>query len=139
MRKTLKVTSLSLGLALTPAYASVHANHHTYHRHHCAHHHTLRRHRAYADGRPRAWCGWYMRTLYGGGPEYNLARNWAERGEPSAAAIGVIVVWPHHVGLITGRTPGGQWIVKSGNDGHVVRERPRSVANAISFRRISRA
>ena len=47
--------------------------------------------------------------------------------------VGVIVVWAHHVGLITGRTD-GQWIVKSDNDGHAVRERPRSVAGAIAFR-----
>jgi hypothetical protein len=46
-----------------------------------------------------------------------------------------VVVWPHHVGMITGRTPDGQWIVKSGNDGGgVARERPRSVAGAIAFR-----
>jgi hypothetical protein len=42
-----------------------------------------------------------------------------------------VVVWSHHVGMITGRTAGGQWIVKSGNDGGRVRERPRSVAGAV--------
>jgi hypothetical protein len=45
-----------------------------------------------------------------------------------------MVVWSHHVGMITGRTANGQWIVKSGNDGHRVRERPRSIAGAIAFR-----
>jgi hypothetical protein len=45
-----------------------------------------------------------------------------------------MVVWSHHVGMITGRTSDGQWIVKSGNDGHGVRERPRSLAGAIAFR-----
>jgi hypothetical protein len=45
------------------------------------------------------------------------------------------VVWRHHVGIITGRS-GGQWIVKSGNDGHTVRERPRSVSGAIAFRAV---
>ena len=30
--------------------------------------------------RPGKWCGWWMRTQLGGGPEYNLARNWARRG-----------------------------------------------------------
>ena len=38
---------------------------------------------------------------------------------------------PHHVGMITGRTAGGEWIVRSGNDGARVRERPRSVAGAV--------
>jgi len=41
----------------------------------------------------------------------------------------------YHVGMITGRTANGQWIVKSGNDGGgVARERPRSIAGAIAFR-----
>jgi hypothetical protein len=46
------------------------------------------------------------------------------------------VVWRHHVGIITGRV-GRQWIIKSGNDGHAVRERPRSIAGAIAFRAVS--
>ncbi len=29
--------------------------------------------------------------------------------------IGVVVVWSHHVGIITGQAPDGQWIVHSGN------------------------
>jgi hypothetical protein len=29
----------------------------------------------------------------------------------------------------------GHWIVRSGNDGHAVRTRPRSLAGAIAFRR----
>lgn len=99
-------------------------------------------HRTFASnrvsgGRPGAWCGWYARSLVGRdpGPEYNLARNWAHWGHASSPSVGVMVVWPHHVGMITGRTPDGQWIVKSGNDGGgAVRERPRSVAGAIAFR-----
>lgn len=84
--------------------------------------------------RPGKWCGWYMRTLFGGGPEYNLARNWAKRGTPTGPQVGAVVVWPHHVGLITGKDANGRWIVKSGNDSNAVRERPRSVAGAIAFR-----
>jgi hypothetical protein len=89
-----------------------------------------------SGGRPRAWCGWYARSLVGRDPgvAYNLARNWARWGRPSGPAVGVMVVWSHHVGMITGRTSDGQWIVKSGNDGHGVRERPRSLAGAIAFR-----
>jgi hypothetical protein len=81
--------------------------------------------------RPSRWCGWWMRTQKGGGPELNLARNWAHWGRPSGPQVGALVVWPHHVGMITGRAADGQWIVKSGNDGGRVRERPRSVAGAV--------
>lgn len=80
--------------------------------------------------RPSRWCGWWMRTQKGGGPELNLARNWAHWGRPSGPQVGAVVVWSHHVGMITGRSASGQWIVKSGNDGGRVRERPRSVAGA---------
>lgn len=82
-------------------------------------------------GRPRAWCGWWMRTQLGGGPEYNLAANWRHYGRPSGPRVGAVVVWPHHVGMITGRAANGMWIVKSGNDGNAVRERARSVAGAV--------
>lgn len=65
---------------------------------------------------------------------YNLARNWARYGSRAhGPAIGTIVVWPHHVGRIIGGSPGA-WVVRSGNDGHRVRERVRSVARAIAFR-----
>lgn len=83
-------------------------------------------------GRPRQWCGWWMRTQLGGGPEFNLAANWRRWGSPvSGPQVGAVVVWPHHVGIITGQTAGGKWIVKSGNDGGRVRERARSVAGAV--------
>ena len=83
------------------------------------------------DPRPARWCGWWMRTQKGGGPELNLASNWRHWGRPGGPQIGAVVVWRHHVGMITGRTAGGEWIVKSGNDGGRVRERPRSVAGAV--------
>ena len=82
-------------------------------------------------GRPRAWCGWWMRTQLGGGPEFNLAANWRRYGRASGPQIGAVVVWPHHVGIITGRASNGRWIVKSGNDGGRVRERAQSVAGAV--------
>ena len=87
------------------------------------------------DPRPAKWCGWQMRQWLGVPDRaFNLARKWASYGtRANGPGVGVIVVWAHHVGLITGRTD-GQWIVKSGNDGHAVRERPRSVAGAIAFR-----
>jgi hypothetical protein len=88
-------------------------------------------------GRPAAWCGWYMRQQVGAdpGPEYNLARSWARYGSNAGGpSVGTIVVWRHHVGRIVGQV-NGQWIVESGNDGHAVRTRPRSLAGAIAFRR----
>lgn len=82
-------------------------------------------------GRPRAWCGWWMRTQRGGGPEYNLAWNWRNYGSASGPQVGAVVVWRHHVGEIVGQASNGQWIVRSGNDGGRVRERARSVSGAI--------
>jgi hypothetical protein len=86
-------------------------------------------------GRPAAWCGWEMRHLVGGdpGPQYNLARNWAHWGHAGPAGVGAVVVWSHHVGKIVGRD-GDQWVIESGNDGHRVRTRPRSIGNAIAIR-----
>jgi hypothetical protein len=93
--------------------------------------HSTRSGRYAAGARPGRWCGWWMRTQKGGGPEFNLASNWRHWGRPSGPQVGAVVVWPHHVGMITGRTAGGEWIVKSGNDGGRVRERPRSVSGAL--------
>ena len=90
------------------------------------------RHSSHSVGaRPGKWCGWWMRTQKGGGPHLNLARNWRGWGRASGPQIGAVVVWPHHVGMITGRTASRHWIVKSGNDGGRVRERARSVAGAV--------
>jgi len=92
--------------------------------------------RSRAGGRPAAWCGWYMRSQVGAdpGPQYNLARSWAHYGSNAGGpSVGTIVVWRHHVGKIVGNQ-NGQWIVESGNDGHAVRARPRSLAGAIAFR-----
>ena len=81
--------------------------------------------------RPGKWCGWWMRSQLGGGPAYNLAWNWRHYGSSTSAQVGAVVVWRHHVGIITGQASNGQWIVKSGNDGGRVRERARSVSGAI--------
>ncbi len=87
------------------------------------------------DGRPTAWCGWEMRRLVGSdpGPSFNLARNWAHWGRSGPAGVGAVVVWPHHVGKIVGQE-NGTWIIESGNDGHALRTRPRSIAGAIAVR-----
>ena len=81
--------------------------------------------------RPGKWCGWWMRTQRGGGPELNLAWNWSRWGSPSGPQVGAVVVWRHHVGEIVGQAANGRWIVRSGNDGGRVRERARSVAGAV--------
>ncbi len=84
-----------------------------------------------AGPRPGKWCGWWMRTQLGGGAEYNIAWNWTRYGSAASAQVGAIVVWRHHVGIITGQTTSGQWVVKSGNDSGAVRERARSVSGAV--------
>ena len=88
-------------------------------------------------GRPRAWCGWWLGNQLGmADRRLWLARNWASVGRNvGQPQVGAVVVWRHHVGIITGRV-GNQWIVKSGNDGSRVRERPRSIARAIAFRAV---
>lgn len=66
-----------------------------------------------------------------------LAREWAHVGANAGGpGVGVVVVWRHHVGVITGQAPNGQWLVHSGNDGGAIRTRPRSIAGAIAFRRV---
>jgi hypothetical protein len=86
-------------------------------------------------GRPPAWCGWEMRRLVGSdpGPSYNLAHNWTHWGRPGPVGIGAVVVWAHHVGKIVGQE-NGQWLIESGNDGHALRTRARSIAGAIAIR-----
>ena len=73
------------------------------------------------------------------GPSYNLARSWAHYGSNAGGPrVGAIVVWSHHVGKIVGEE-NGQWIIQSGNDGHAVRTRPRSLSGVIAFRTASAA
>lgn len=86
----------------------------------------------------RAWCGIYLSKHLGKSDHrLALAREWATEGSNAGGpGIGVVVVWRHHVGIITGQATDGQWIVHSGNDGGAVRTRPRSVAGAIAFRRV---
>jgi hypothetical protein len=87
--------------------------------------------------RPRAWCGWYMRQIeHVADPAFNRAMEWAHYGHRAAVpAPGVIVVWPHHVGVIRGGPDAaGDWLIESGNDGGTVRTRFRSLAGAIALR-----
>ncbi len=90
--------------------------------------------RTYSGGvgaRPAKWCGWWMRTQRGGGPEMNLAWNWSRYGSPASPQVGAVVVWRHHVGQIVGQAANGKWLVQSGNDGGAVRTRARSISGAV--------
>jgi hypothetical protein len=115
----------------------VHSARHGAHKHHGAFAHRRAGRYASQSGRPSAWCGWWLGQHLGmSNRNLWLARNWASVGSNAGQpGVGVVVVWRHHVGIITGRDGSG-WIVKSGNDGHAVRERVRSIAGAIAFRRV---
>ena len=131
-RNILVATAVLCVCATTAEAKSRHHQRHSHYRHHHGHHHASQQ-----AGRPRAWCGWFMRGQVGSdpGPSFNLARSWAQYGSNAGGPqVGAIVVWRHHVGKIVGQE-NGQWIVQSGNDGHAVRTRPRSIAGAIAFRR----
>lgn len=155
----MKLMTLAVAVTATVAFAHsaearVHHHHyrHEARRHMFSHVHWVRReryrwrrepsdvfagsHGGYGySARPRAWCGWEMRHLVSSdpGPSYNLARNWAHWGHAGPVGIGAVVVWPHHVGRIVGRED-GMWVVESGNDGHRLRTRPRSIAGVIAIR-----
>ncbi len=94
-------------------------------------------HGARPSGCPaRSWCGCYLSKALGlHRRDLWLARNWARIGSPTGASPGAIVVWPHHVGRITA-VDGNRIKVLSGNDSRMVRERWRSMAGVIAFRRI---
>ena len=130
--------SSSPALARGHHQRGLHSIRHSAHRHHNG---ALaqRRNGRYASrsGRPAAWCGWWLGQQLGiANRNLWLARNWASVGTNAGRPdVGVVVVWRHHVGIITGRK-GSEWIVKSGNDGHAVRERVRSISGAIAFRRV---
>lgn len=106
---------------------------HRYSKKRTAYHSERREQRVHSStgGRPRQWCGWWMRTQKGGGANLNLAWNWSKWGSSASPQVGAVVVWRHHVGMITGQAANGQWIVTSGNDGGRVRSRARSVAGAV--------
>lgn len=144
MRKALATLSVLIACS-SPALAKSHHHHRFHHSRHHYSHHSLSHHYAQRGARlstsisgdshrPSAWCGWFMRGLmHVTDTAYNLARNWAHYGHATSPHVGAIVVWSHHVGKIVGGSP-GHWAVLSGNDGHAVRTRVRSIAGAIAFR-----
>lgn len=93
--------------------------------------------KSYADARPHAWCGWWMRQNVGRDPgrQFNLARAWAGYGYAAPGpSPGVIGVLPHHVFRVVAVLDRGIVLAISGNDGNAVRTRPRSTAGVIAWR-----
>ena len=83
------------------------------------------------------WCGCWLRHHFGlADRALNLARAWASIGHATSAHAGAIVVWSHHVGVLQSDERNGSAMVLSGNDGHAVRERERSLRGAIAFRQL---
>lgn len=96
-----------------------------------------------ANGRPancpaRRWCGcWLASHLSMPSRPLWVARAWARIGHPAGGPqVGAVVVWRHHVGLITA-VEGGMIRVLSGNDGGAVRDRWRSTRGVIAYRIIN--
>lgn len=95
---------------------------------------------AVGDPRPRAWCGWQMRQWFHVADRaFNVARRWATWGSAARGpAPGVIAVFARgrggHVGIVTSVPGPGRIVLKSGNDGHAVRERERSTRGIIAYR-----
>ena len=71
-------------------------------------------------GKPRAWCGWWMRQQVGQdpGPAFNLVASWHRWGRPSGPTPGAVAIWRsnHHVGKVIS-VNGGQICTISGNSG----------------------
>lgn len=96
-----------------------------------------RRYLALERGQPAAcagipWCGCWLRIRHGiTDRRFDKAREWAGLGSPaSVCRPGLIAVWPHHVGEITGCLAGGMIRMISGNDGNAVRDRVRPLGRA---------
>ncbi len=135
-----------LSILSTPAFASPHHHHHYRHHHrhyaHRIHNDHVPVHVARNEGRPAdcygiPWCGCLLRHELGVlDTAFNVARNWLNWGlNAGGPKVGAIVVFPHHVGRIVGGPNNrGQWLVHSGNDGNRIRDRYRSLAEAIGFR-----
>jgi hypothetical protein len=129
--RRLFVAAMALACLNAPALASHRSSHHQ-----SAKPSVHGRHYARHGG---AWCGAYMRHVFGvADPRLNLARNWASVGANAGGPqVGAVVVWPHHVGVIRGGPDSnGDWLIESGNDGHAVRTRYRSLRGAIAFRSV---
>ncbi len=92
----------------------------------------------HSDGRPSAWCGWWLASHLGiHDRRLWLARNWASVGRAaSGPAPGVIGVMSHHVFKVLAVLGQGRVLAISGNDGHAVRTRPRSTRGVFAWRQV---
>lgn len=92
-------------------------------------------------GMARAWCGAYarlvMRNVTGRDPgaSFNLARNWASLGSPSAPVPGAVAVARHHVGFIKA-VEGNRILLVSGNHGRHVASGWYPIGRFIAFRSV---
>lgn len=145
MPSPLMAAALALGLVSAPAAARPHhhPHHHSHHHHQHDRRHVVSGHAGAIAGRPAAcagipWCGCWLRLRFGiADARLNLARAWASVGSAaSGPAAGVVVVWRHHVGVITENLGNGLIRVLSGNDGHAVRNRVRTTRGIIAYRNI---
>ena len=136
------IIALLLLVFTSPALAKNHHHHHRHYHYHHRHHANVNAeqvaHNADSsrpgDCRGIPWCGCWLRHHLGvGNKDLNRAIEWRHYGHPSVAHVGAIVVWSHHVGIISGGHP-GDWIVTSGNDGHAVRSRRRSLNGVVAIR-----
>jgi len=89
------------------------------------------------DPRPRAWCGWFMRQMYGVADKtYNAAAKWAHYGTNAGGPqVGAVIVWRHHVGeIVPGSCPAREVMLHSGNDLNQVCTRCFPTRGAIAYR-----
>jgi uncharacterized protein (TIGR02594 family) len=158
--KLLTVILAALALAwASPSLARGHHRHHGHHHHHRHAHHARIGHpmelpggalleaarryeglRHSPDGFRGQWCGSFLGAVARrvGKPvprDFRLARAWARVGRPSAARVGAVVVFRHHVTLLVRIVPGG-FIGLGGNQGHRVRESRFSWRGVIAIRSV---
>lgn len=92
-------------------------------------------------GMARAWCGAYARLVLRSatgrdpGASFNLARNWARLGSPSAPVPGAVAVAPHHVGFIKA-VEGNRILLVSGNHSRHVGTGWYNASRFIAFRAV---
>lgn len=94
--------------------------------------------RHHGDGRPSAWCGWWLSHHLGiNDRRLWLARNWASVGHAvSGPSPGVIGVQAHHVFKVIAVLGHGRVLAISGNDSHAVRTRARSTKGVFAWRQV---
>lgn len=92
--------------------------------------------RRFLGGNPTGWshdwCAHFLNTLTG--HRGDAAISYASWGRPSPVVPGAVIVYAHHVAVVTQVLGSGRVVAISGNDGHRVRERPRSLRGVVAVR-----